>query len=108
MGRAYRRLRGGGQHLPPFDVHTLEFLQWGLCLLATPTPFDPAQARPAWEAYREHVLDAWQAFWAPHGVLPACWAERALDGAEQVPTEGLSPWVRERIGEVEAAVSASG
>lgn len=98
--RQYRRLRAAGQDAPPCNFQTLEYLQWGGCLITWPTPFPMDQAEAAWEAHRHHVLEVWREHWKPHGVLPACWAALKFDGVSQIETKGLDPWLRDRIGSI--------
>jgi len=97
MARLFRRIRTAGQDVPPCNIQTLEVLKWGGCLIAWPTPFPMDQAGAAWEAHRHAVLEAWRAYWQPHGVLPVCWAERKFDGAPQIETTGFDKWTRDRI-----------
>lgn len=97
MTRAYRRLRTAGQDVPPCNRQTLEYLQTGGNLIMWPVPFPESQAAAAWDAHRHHVLEDWRGYWAPHGILPACWADLKLDGVAQIETAGLDPWLRDRI-----------
>lgn len=99
-GRKYKRLRAAGQDAPPFNIQTSQILQWGGCLIAWPTPFPMDQAEAAWEAHRHHVIEEWELYWKPYGILPACWAELRFDGVAQIETKGLDPWLRDRVASI--------
>lgn len=83
--------------MPPCNIQTLEVLQWGSCLIAWLSEFPVDQAQAAWEAHRHHVLEAWEPYWKPHDILPACWAQLKFDGAAQIDAAVLDTWARVRI-----------